>query len=239
LNQRHILLVEDDPEISESLARFLRDQGFETSVAPSAEAANEVLECGCVDLILLDLMLPGENGLDFCRRLQSSRGPRVIVLTALSESADKVLGLELGADDYICKPFDSRELLARVRAVLRRSSFDEGEPRTRAKETAVHFSGFAFYPQRRYLRSSGGLRIPLTGAETDLLLVFCQNPHQVLTREELINRTRGEGFAIAQRSVDMLVSRLRRKLGDNDPLFDPIRTVRTDGYVFQPQVAIE
>jgi two-component system, OmpR family, response regulator len=231
--------VEDDPEISESLARFLRDQGFEVSVATNTEAAKEILECGLVDLILLDLMLPGENGLDLCRRVQSSRGPRIIILTALSESMDKVLGLELGADDYICKPFDLRELLARIRAVLRRSSFDEGEPRTGAKEMAMHFSGFAFYPQRRYLRSSAGLRIPLTGAETDLLLVFCQNPHQILTREELINRTRGEGFAIAQRSVDILVSRLRRKLENNDPLFDPIRTVRADGYVFQPQVALE
>jgi two-component system, OmpR family, response regulator len=235
----HILVVEDDSEISGPLAGFLHDKGFIVSVAGSAEEANDILGSGDIDLMLLDVMLPGENGFDLCRRLQSSARPRIIMLTALSEPTDKVIGLELGADDYVCKPFDLRELLARIRAVLRRAPITDDEPRQSPVDMTLHFSGFAFYPYRRYLRSPAGLRIPLTGAEADLLFVLCQNTRQVLSREELIGLTRGEGFAISTRSVDILVSRLRRKLAGDDPLLHFIRTVRTDGYAFQPQVVAE
>ncbi|MDQ0391649.1 response regulator [Labrys monachus] len=239
MTQTHILIVEDDAEISGPLAGFLSEKGFATSVAGSVEAADPILAANDIDLVLLDLMLPGETGLDLCRRLRSSDGPRIIMLTALGEPTDKVVGLELGADDYVCKPFDLRELLARIRAVLRRPPLAEEEPRPRGADTVLHFTGFSFYPQRRFLRSPAGLRVPLTGAEADLLLVLCQHPRKVLSREELIALTRGEGFAIAARSIDILVSRLRRKLAGNDPLADVIRTVRTDGYAFQPQVVAE
>ncbi|MDR3515230.1 MAG: response regulator transcription factor [Azospirillaceae bacterium] len=239
MTQAHILLVEDDPDISGPLAQFLDAKGFETTVAGSAEAAGDVLAGREIDLVLLDLMLPGEDGLTFCRRLRASGGPKIIMLTALSEPADRVIGLELGADDYVCKPFDLRELLARIRAVLRRPALVEEQPRPAGPDAVIRFAGFAFYPQRRYLRSPAGVRIPLTGAETDLLLVFCQRPHEVLSRDELINLTRGEGFAIATRSIDILVSRLRRKLSGDDPLLETIRTVRADGYAFQPQVVRE
>jgi len=239
LTQTHILLVEDDPEIRESLERFLRANGFITSIADSAEAAGDVLARSDIDLVLLDLMLPGEDGLSLCRRLRASSGPHIIMLTALSEPTDRVIGLELGADDYICKPFDSRELLARIRAVLRRPPLAEGQQRQTGADAVFRFSGFGFYPQRRYLRSPAGLRIPLTGAEADLLLAFCQNARRVLSRDELIGLTRGEGFAIATRSIDILVSRLRRKLAGDDPFADVIRTVRTDGYAFQPQVVVD
>lgn len=231
----HILIVEDDPDISAPLAAFLDGKGFATQVAESAEAADEVLRQGGIDLILLDVMLPGESGLDFCRRLHAQEGPRVIMLTALSEAMDKVIGLELGADDYVTKPFDLRELLARIRAVLRRTPTVERGP---ALTPALKFSGFTFQPYRRLLRSPAGLRIPLTGVETDLLLVLCQHPHRVLSRQELIDLTRGEGFPISARSIDLLVSRLRRKLAGNDPLGDIIRTVRTDGYAFQADVVV-
>jgi len=237
VSHANILIVEDDPEISEPLAGFLREKGFSAAVAPSAEAADEMLKAGDVDLMLLDLMLPGETGLDLCRRMPPN-GPRIIMLTALAEPTDKVVGLELGADDYVSKPFDLRELLARIRAVLRRVPVAEGEQRAGGSETVMRFAGFSFHPQRRFLRSPLGLRIPLTGAEADLLLVLCQNPRRVLSREELIALTRGEGFSIAARSIDILVSRLRRKLA-TDPFADIIRTVRTDGYAFQPQVAVE
>jgi two-component system OmpR family response regulator len=239
VTRTHILLVEDDPEISGPLERFLCTNGFTTTVAASAEKAGDVLASGGIDLVLLDLMLPGEDGLALCRRLRASNGPHIIMLTALSEPTDRVVGLELGADDYICKPFDLRELLARVRAVLRRPSLAEGQTRTSGSEAVFSFSGFGFYPQRRYVRSPEGLRIPLTGAEADLLLVFCQRPREVLSRDELINLTRGEGFAIAMRSIDILVSRLRRKLAGDDLPAEVIRTVRADGYAFQPQVNIE
>ena len=236
MSQTRLLLVEDDPGISTPLADFLRGKGFTTLVSGSAEAAEDILAHETIDLILLDVMLPGKDGFDLCRHLRSSGGPRIIMLTALSEPPDKIIGLELGADDYVTKPFDLRELLARIRAVLRRGPIhDNGSPQTEA-EMVLRFRGFAFYPHRRFLRSPMGLRIPLTGAETDLLLVFCQHPQHVLSREELINLTRGEGFAIAARSIDLLVSRLRRKLSSDDPLADPIRTMRTDGYAFQPDV---
>lgn len=239
MTQNHILIVEDDPDIAAPLAGFLREKGFATSVSESAEAASDILGNGDIDLVLLDVMLPGEDGLTLCRRLRSSGGPRIIMLTALSEPTDKAIGLELGADDYVSKPFDLRELLARIRAVLRRPPLGDDSPRRPGAEMVLRFSGFAFHPHRRFLRSPAGLRIPLTGAETDLLLIFCQHAREVLSREELINLTRGEGFAISARSVDLLVSRLRRKLVGDDPLADPIRTVRADGYAFQPEVTSE
>lgn len=234
----YILIVEDDPEISTPLAAFLQDKGFATRVAGSVEAAQDVLNQDEVDLVLLDVMLPGESGLDFCRHLHTQEGPRIIMLTALSESIDKVVGLELGADDYVTKPFDLRELLARIRAVLRRTTADV-TPQHSTLTRMLKFSGFSFQPDRRLLRSPTGLRIPLTGAEADLLLVLCQHPRQVLSREALIRLTRGEGFPIATRSIDLLVSRLRRKLVGNNPLDDLIHTVRTDGYAFQPDVTVD
>jgi two-component system, OmpR family, response regulator len=234
----HLLLVEDDPEISASLADFLRGKGFDVHVEASAETARDALAQGGIDLILLDVMLPGEDGLSLCRHVRASGGPPIIMLTALSEATDKVVGLELGADDYVTKPFDLRELLARVRAVLRRGQSNEPAAKDPAAELVMKFSGFTFYPYRRFLRSPKGLRVPLTGAETDLLLVLCQNARRVLSREELISLTRGKNFPIAARSVDLLVSRLRRKLAGDDPLDDPIRTLRADGYAFEPDVTI-
>ncbi|PRG33756.1 response regulator [Burkholderia multivorans] len=231
-----ILIVEDDADISVPLAAFLSGKGYVTQVADSVEAADALLATNDVDLVLLDVMLPGKDGLDLCRRLHAKGGPRIIMLTALDDPTDKVVGLELGADDYVPKPFDPRELLARIRAVLRRPVASEGEVGKPVTELVLQFSGFTFYPYRRFLRSPAGLRVPLTGAETDLLLVLCQNVRKALSREELINLTRGTNFPISGRSIDLLVSRLRRKLVGSDPLEETIRTVRTDGYAFQPDV---
>ncbi len=240
MTSSHILIVEDDIEISEPLADFLRDKGFVVKVAASAEVATEVLQSTDVDLILLDLMLPGSDGLEFCWRIRSDNGPRIIMLTALSEATDKVVGLELGADDYICKPFDLRELLARIRAVMRRSPLPSRQQPSATSRGAglFRFAGYSFDPQRHFLRSPAGLRIPLTKAEANLLLVFCQHARETLSRDGLIALTRGEGFAIATRSVDILVSRLRRKLA-HDSSLEIIRTIRSDGYVFQPVVSLE
>jgi two-component system OmpR family response regulator len=237
LTETHILLVEDDPGISEPLAGYLGDKGYTVHLAASAHAADAVLKRCAIDLALLDVMLPGDDGFEICRRIRASGGPRVIMLTALSEPTDKVIGLELGADDYVSKPFDLRELLARIRAVLRRPQADPAQRQSSA-ELVMQFSEFTFYPYRRILKSSEGLRVPLTGAETDLLLVLCQNPRQVLSREALISLTRGKNFPIAERSVDLLISRLRRKLTGANRLDDPIRTVRADGYAFQLDVTV-
>lgn len=246
-----ILIVEDDPEISTPLAGFLRDKGYPVHVAGNAEEALALLEREPVELVLLDVMLPGMDGLELCRRLRASTGPAIIMVSALSETTDKVIGLELGADDYVTKPFDLRELLARIRTALRRRA-TPGDPSAGAgadehtdegvrgepvpAELELHFAGFSFFPYRRFVRSPAGLRIPLTGAETDLLLVFCQNSRQVLSREALIGLTRGKNFPISARSVDLVVSRLRRKLAGDKSFAETIRTVRADGYAFQPEV---
>jgi len=235
----HILIVEDDLDISGPLAGFLREKQFVVSVAKNAETATEILAQSAIDLVLLDVMLPGESGLALCKRLRSDNGPRIILVTALSEPTDKVAGLELGADDYVTKPFDLRELLARIHAVLRRSSQAGGGQGIPHAEMALCFSGFSFYPYRRFLRSPSGLRIPLTGTETDLLLIFCQHPREVLSRQELINLTREDDNSVSTRSIDLLVSRLRRKLAGDDPFDNPIRTVRADGYAFEPEVRVE
>ena len=237
--QAHILIVEDDLDISGPLAAYLREKEFVVSVASNAETATEIIERGVIDLVLLDVMLPGESGLALCKRLRLGKGPRVILVTALSEPTDKVAGLELGADDYVTKPFDLRELLARIHAVLRRSSHTGSSQAVPSAEMALCFSGFSFYPYRRFLRSPAGLRIPLTGSETDLLLIFCQHPREVLSRQELINLTREENNSVSTRSIDLLVSRLRRKLAGDDPFDNPIRTVRADGYAFGAEVRVE
>jgi two-component system OmpR family response regulator len=239
LTDTHILLVEDDPDIAGPLADYLGEKGYRVQIAENAQTADTILKLSPIDLVLLDVMLPGEDGFEICRRIRSSaKGPRVIMLTALSEPTDKVVGLELGADDYVSKPFDLRELLARIRAVLRRPDAADSPQSPSSAELVMKFSEFTFYPYRRLLRSVAGLRVPLTGAETDLLMVLCQNPRRVLSREELINLTRGKNFPIAERSVDLLISRLRRKLTGGDRLEDPIRTVRADGYAFQLDVTV-
>jgi two-component system OmpR family response regulator len=253
-----ILLVEDDPEIRAPLADFLEGKGYRVHQAASAEAALQLLTQHSVELALLDVMLPGMDGLELCRRLRASDGPRIIMLTALAEATDKVIGLELGADDYVAKPFDLRELLARIRATLRRPASAAPESasasataasattaataassaagRDAPAELSMQFSGYTFFPYRRFVRSPSGVRIPLTGAETDLLLVFCQHARQILSREALIGLTRGKNFPIAARSVDLVVSRLRRKLAGERASEDTIRTIRADGYAFQPDV---
>ncbi|MFT4067718.1 response regulator [Paraburkholderia sp.] len=238
MNDIHILIVDDDPDISAPLATFLADKGYAAYVAASAEAAEDMLEKVNIDLILLDIMLPGADGLDLCRRLRAKGGPRIIMVTALDDPTDTVVGLEMGADDYVSKPFDLRALLARIRAVLRRPAGAENARRAPAVELVMQFSGFTFYPYRRFVRSPAGLRVPLTGAETDLLLVLCQHAREVLSREELISLTRGRDFPISERSIDLLVSRLRRKLAGDDPFAETIRTVRADGYAFEPEVRV-
>jgi len=238
VSSSRILIIEDDADIGAPLAEFLESKGFSCDWVTSAEAAAAVLQRGDIGLILLDVMLPGEDGLSFCRRLDPKQRPRIIMLTALSEPMDKVLGLELGADDYVTKPFEPRELLARIRAVMRRIAPTESAAPVSVLSLSLKFAGFSFHPYRRLLRSPAGLRVALTGAEADLLLVLCQHPRQVLSRAELIGLTRGEGFPIANRSIDLLISRLRRKLSGNSPLDELIQTVRTDGYAFHATVSV-
>ena len=228
-NQR-ILVVEDDEEIRSLLSRYLTDQGLKVMLASDGKQADEVLASEQVDLIVLDLNLPGEDGLSICMRLRNTKGPPLIMLTARGEATDRILGIELGADDYLVKPFVPRELLARIGAVLRRTAPDIEHTQ---KINAYRFSGFLLDPSARRLLGPTGVRVILTSAEFDLLLTFCSNPGKVFSRDEL------KAASTTERSVDILISRLRQKI-EIDPR-DPalIQTVRSMGYAFTAKVNIQ
>jgi two-component system, OmpR family, response regulator len=233
----HVLLVEDDEEISKLVSRFLRSNAIRVSAAGDGREMDRVLRDGRIDLIVLDVMLPGEDGFSLCRRLRAtSAHPPIIMLTAKAEEVDRIVGLELGADDYLAKPFNPRELLARIRAVLRRggAAAAAAEP----LNGRMRFAGWQLDPNTRILLNPDGVRVPLTSAEFDLLLVLCQRPRRVLSRDQLVDLTRGRGAAPFDRSIDVLVSRLRQKM-ESDPR-DPmlIKTIRSGGYLFSPEVSL-
>jgi two-component system, OmpR family, response regulator len=228
-----ILCVEDDADIARMLTDVLRDSGFEPSFARSAPEMDAMLKDG-IDLVILDVMLPGEDGFSVCRRLRANSSIPIIMVTARGEEIDRVHGLEVGADDYVSKPFSSRELVARIRALLRRA---ESTPElSRARMRALRFTGWCIDPALRELFDADGTRIALTSVEFDLLLAFCRHPGQTLSREKLIELTHGGQVGSVERSVDVHISRIRQKI-EADPR-DPalIKTVRLGGYVFTPIV---
>jgi two-component system, OmpR family, response regulator len=227
----HILIVDDDREIRQLLARYLSEQGFEVTTAESGAKMNQALARRPHDLVVLDVMLQDASGLDLCRALRSQSSTPIILLTALKEDIDRIVGLELGADDYVSKPFNPRELLARIRAVLRRSS----APPAPSGPLAFGFEGFQAEVEGRRVFDAKGVEVPLTAAEFDLLLVFLQKPGRVLSRDYLLDLTRGKDAASFDRSIDVLVSRLRRKLGDAGR-FSLLKTLRNGGYQFAGRV---
>jgi two-component system OmpR family response regulator len=231
----HILLVEDDCEISSLVSRFLRSNDFRVSTAGDGREMTCALKDSRIDLVVLDLMLPGENGLSLCRKLKASTDLPIIMLTAKTEEIDRIVGLELGADDYLGKPFSVRELMARIRAVLRRGSSPAGGADERLR-TPLRFVGWTLDPAVRTLSNPEGARVSLTGAEFELLFVFCQRPHRALSRDQLLDLTQSRAAAPYERSIDILVSRLRQKI-ERDPR-DPmlIQTIRSSGYLFAPEV---
>ena len=236
-NAPHILIVDDDRQIRASLARFLTANGFRISAAEDGVAMFAAIEKGRFDLVVLDIMMPGEDGLALCRRLREASRLPVIFLTALSEEIDCVAGLELGADDYICKPIRPRELLARIRAVLRRVG-DTALQRERAPVVSYEFEGWRLDAVRRTLRNPKGVLVELTGGEFDLLLVFAEHPRKVLTRDQLLDLTRGRDATVLDRSIDVQVGRLRRKIEADPQLPLLIKTVRSGGYVFCADVLV-
>jgi two-component system OmpR family response regulator len=233
-NEPHILMVEDDAEIARGTTRFLGQSGCRVTHAPDARAMDRVLRDAKIDLVLLDLMLPGEDGLSICRRLRSSHDLPIIMLTAMGEEMDRVVGLELGADDYLAKPFSSRELLARVRAVLRRGALAAKGQTMRSGR--LGFAGWTLDPATRHLHNPEGTKIILTGAEFDLLVAFVERPRRVLNRDQLLDLPQGRAAGPFDRSIDTLVSRIRQKIeaDPKDPVF--IQTVRLGGYVFTQEV---
>jgi two-component system, OmpR family, response regulator len=235
-SQPRVLLVEDDAEISQMLAEVLVANGFVPRVVTSAQDMDGLLEREPFDLIVLDVMLPGEDGFSICRRVRAGSAIPIIMLTALGQPVDRIVGLEIGADDYVTKPFHSRELIARIRALLRRS---------RASGTivahsmrALRFLGWRIDPVERQLYNPEGVRVSTTSAEFDLLLAFCRNPKRILSREQLLDLTHGGVAGPIERSIDVHISRIRQKV-EPDPR-DPtlIKTVRLGGYIFTPAVEL-
>ncbi len=230
-----LLIVDDDLEVLALLKKFFVQQGYAVEVATDGVSMWAAIERQAPDLIILDLMLPGENGLTLCQRLRQQYPTPVIMLTAMGELSDRVVGLEMGADDYLSKPFDARELLARVRAVLRRA----GESRPLAGEAPrplIKFADWQLDLTRRELRSPDQVMIPLSAGEFDLLLVFVEHPQRILSREQLLDLARGRTHEAFDRSIDVQVSRLRRKLEYDTKRPEMIRTVRNGGYLFTPSV---
>jgi two-component system, OmpR family, response regulator len=229
-----ILCVEDDADIARMLTEALTDNGFEPFWTGSATEMDALLKREGIDLVVLDVMLPGEDGLSICRRLRMSSSIPIIMVTARGEDIDRILGLELGADDYVTKPFNSRELIARIRALLRRA--EGGSALTWLRPRPLAFAGWRIDPTTRELRDPSGIRITLTSAEFDLLLAFCRNPGQVLSREQLVKLVHGGLAGPVERSIDVHVSRIRQKIepDPNDLLM--IKTVRLGGYLFTPTV---
>jgi len=230
----HILVVEDDVEISRLVSRYLRTNDLHVSVLADGRTLDRTLEDSRVDLIVLDLMLPGEDGLTLCRRLRTRSEVPVIMLTARGEELDRIIGLEVGADDYLAKPFNPRELLARIRAVLRRAN--AVAPIVDRRARTLTFLGWQIDCLLRELKDPKGTHIVLTGAEFSLLQVLCERAGRILSREQLLDLTQGRKAGSLERSVDVLISRLRRKI-ERDP-HDPaiIKTVRSGGYLFAAQV---
>ena len=222
-----LLLVDDEPGLREPLAEYLSGQGFSVLEAESAAAARTTLGETTPDLVLLDIMMPGEDGLSLCRHLVETRDLPVILLTARGEATDRIVGLEIGADDYVTKPFEPRELVARIRSVLRRS---ERAPIVQDEELVYRFDGWTLDPLKRKLIDPDGTTVPISTAEFRMLRAFCDHPRQVLDRDRLLDMVQGREAQLFDRAVDNQVSRLRRKIEADSRNPQLIQTVRGGGY---------
>ena len=233
----HILVVDDHREIRELLAKYLTRNGFRVSVASGGVDMRQQMRTGTFDLVVLDIMMPGEDGLTLCRQLRQASDIPVVLLTAVAEETDRIVGLELGADDYVTKPFNPRELLARIRAILRRA---QGPARAQQGDPGLYrFDRWQLDPGRRVLLDETGSEVRLGSAEFRLLLAFVTRPSVVLSRDQLLDITAGRPAQVFDRSIDNLVSRLRRRI-ERDPQNPTlIKTVWGDGYVFAAPVEVE
>ncbi len=231
----HILVVDDHQEIRDLVQRFLTDHGYRISTAANGIEMKKTLANSAIDLIVLDLMMPGEDGLTLCRNLRAESTIPVIMLTAMGEETDRIVGLEMGADDYLSKPFNPRELLARIKAVLRRAGSAQQRVPLEASESLTFF-GWTLHSAARELVDPQQVLIPLSTAEFTLLVAFVTHPGRVLSRDQLLDLARGRDTQAFDRAVDTLVSRLRRKLGDEPRQPKIIKTVRGGGYLFAPKV---
>jgi two-component system, OmpR family, response regulator len=231
----HILVVEDDRETRNLIAKYLRTNACNVTTATDGREMVRAMTDRRVDLLILDVMLPGEDGLSLCRKVRSESQTPIIMLTARSEDVDRIMGLEMGADDYLGKPFNPRELLARINAVLRRQAAAKIASATNGA-SVLAFAGWRIDLRLRELRNPDGARVAMTSAEFDLLQTFCERPGRVLSRDSLLDLTQGRNAGSFERSIDVLVSRIRRKIEPDPQGTTLIKTVRSGGYLFTPTV---
>ena len=233
----HILVVDDEASIREPLVRYLSKNRFRASGARDGAEARTQLGGFAIDLVVLDIMMPGEDGLSLCRHIRETSDTPVILLTAMAEDTDRIVGLEIGADDYVTKPFNPRELVARIRSVLRRAG--AGSSRVRAPEQESYaFANWVLKAGERELVGLDGVSVPLSTGEYNLLLAFVCRPHQVLSRDHLLDLTRGREAHAFDRAVDNQVSRLRRKIERDPRTPELIKTVWGGGYTFATDVKL-
>ena len=231
--QSLILVVDDDPDLRKLITGFLAGHGYRVAAAENAAEMRRVIDAQRPDLVILDVMMPGEDGLSAARRLAAERGPAVIMLSALGSDTDMIIGLEVGADDYLAKPCNPRQLLARVRAVLRRRR--AGDPPTTQEGRLYEFAGWRLDVLRRDLRDPTGIFIELSDGEFALLRSFVEHPQRVLSRDQLLEYAHGNASEVYDRAIDSQISRLRRKLNERMHA-ELIRTVRNEGYMLLPKV---
>ena len=232
----HILVVDDDREIRDLLVKFFEKHQLRVTAVRDAREARRIWATGNFNLVVLDLMLPGESGFDFARWLRANAEVPIVMLTAMADETDRIIGLELGADDYVAKPVNPRELLARIRAVLRRAGEHSAAPKTENQTRNLRFAGWILEPARRRLLNPDGVEVPLTGGEYDLLVALVERANRVLTRDMLLDLLRGRQAGPFDRAIDVAVSRLRRKLEDDGRHAQIIKTVRGGGYVLAATV---
>ncbi|MBL6946549.1 MAG: response regulator [Rhodospirillales bacterium] len=233
----HILVVEDEPTVRSFIEEYLGSQGYQMSGAGDGDGMRRIFAEHKVDLVILDLMLPGEDGLELAREIRSGSDVPIIMVTGRADTVDRVVGLEMGADDYIPKPFEARELLARVRSVLRRSQrAAPAQEESGARQNMVEFAGWRLDRARRRLSGPNDEEVRLTSAEFDLLVAFVSNPDKVLSRDRLLDLVYGREMFPFERSIDVLVMRLRGKIEEDRGNPSLIKTVRGAGYVFTPKV---
>lgn len=234
----HVLAIDDDPSIRQMIADYLSDNDIQVTTLESGKEIAEVMEREAIDLLILDLKLPGEDGMQIAQTLRADSAIPIIILTGRKDEADRVMGLELGADDYLTKPFSPRELLARIRALMRRSRMHETIADGLAKVRAYRFAGWELNVRLRRLTSPRGETIAMTNSEFNLLVAFLAAPERVLTREQLLDSSRLHNDEVYDRSIDVQVGRLRKKLEDKRATTPLIRTERGAGYVFTANVEV-
>jgi len=230
MRQDHLLVVDDDAELCNLLREYLRQAGYRVTTVTDGRQMQRAMDTAHYDLIILDIMLPGEDGLSLCRKLRAGSRIPILMLTARGDEVDRIVGLEMGADDYLSKPFNPRELLARVKSILRRAG---SLPENLADEDVRYFrfAAWSLDTQTRQLLSPAGVVVDLSGAEYKILRILLEHPNRVLSRDQLLEFTQGREANVFDRAIDVQIGRLRRKLDDDPREPSLIKTVRNEGYV--------